>query len=291
MWVEHRIRAFDLFNYVLLVIMSALFLYPVVMTLALSLSDADQLGNATVAIWPIGFSLDAYRLLLSDGRILRFYLNTINYAGNGTLIMLISTSLMAYPLTFREFRGRKFVTIVLVISIFFSGGLVPYYLVVLRLGLVDTMWSLVLPNAISAFNVMIFRTFFANIPASLRESASIDGAGHFTVLWRIILPLSKPLLATFALYTVVMFWNDFFQALIFLRDQEKHPVQLFLRRILVLLDFRDVENSAILQIVQNISSRTVKGAAVIITITPILCVYPFLQKYFTKGMMLGAVKA
>ena len=291
MWVEHRISAFDVFNYFLLVIMSALFLYPVVMTLALSLSDADKLGNATVAIWPVGFSLDAYRLLLSDGRILRFYLNTINYAGNGTLIMLISTSLMAYPLTFREFRGRKFVTIVLVISIFFSGGLVPYYLVVLRLGLVDTMWSLVLPNAISAFNVMIFRTFFANIPASLRESASIDGAGHFTVLWRIILPLSKPLLATFALYTVVMFWNDFFQALIFLRDQEKHPVQLFLRRILVLLDFRDVENSAILQIVQNISSRTVKGAAVIITITPILCVYPFLQKYFTKGMMLGAIKA
>lgn len=291
MWVEHRATAFDVFNYALLVAMSAAFLYPVVMTLAISFSDADRLGNAAVGVWPVGFSLDAYRLLLSDGRIVRYYLNTINYAGTGTLIMLLSTSMMAYPLTFRELRGGKLVAILLVISIFFSGGLVPFYLVVLRLRLVDTMWALVLPNAISAFNVMIFRTFFANIPSSLRESASIDGAGHFTVLWRIIIPLSKPLLATFALYTVVMFWNDFFQALIFLRDQDKQPIQLFLRRILVLLDFRDVENSAILQVVRNISSRTVKGAAVIITITPILCVYPFLQKYFTKGMMIGAIKA
>ena len=291
MWVEHKANTFDIFNYAILVVMSACFLYPVVMTLALSLSDADKLGNATVGIWPVGYSLNAYRLLLSDDRILRFYLNTINYAGTGTLIMLISTSMMAYPLTFHDFRGGKLVSILLVISLFFSGGLVPTYLVVLRLGLVDTMWALVLPPAISAFNVMIFRTFFANIPSSLRESASIDGAGHFTVLWRIIMPLSKPLFATFALYTAVMFWNDFFWSLIFLRDQDKQPIQLFLRRILVLLDFRDVENSTILEVIQNISSRTVKGAAVIITIAPILCVYPFLQKYFTRGMMIGAIKA
>ena len=291
MWIERRTGSFDIANYALLAVMSAAFLYPVVMTLALSISDADQLGHASIGVWPIGFSTDAYRLLLSDGRILRYYLNTINYAFTGTVIMLVSTSLMAYPLTFRRFVGGKLVAILLIVSLFFSGGLVPFYLVVLRLRLVDTMWALVLPNAISAFNVMIFRTFFANIPESLRESASIDGAGHFTVVWRIIAPLSKPLLVTFALYTAVAFWNDFFQALIFLRDQDKQPIQLFLRRILVLLDFRDVENSSILQVVHNISSRTVKGAAVIITITPILCVYPFLQKHFTKGMMIGAIKA
>ena len=153
MWVERRASAFDVFNYAILVVMSACFLYPVVMTLALSFSDADKLGNATVGVWPVGYSLNAYRLLLSDDRILRFYLNTINYAGTGTLIMLVSTSMMAYPLTFRDFRGGKLVAILLVISLFFSGGLVPTYLVVLKLGLVDTMWALVLPAAISAFNV------------------------------------------------------------------------------------------------------------------------------------------
>ena len=251
--------------------------------LALSFSDADQLGNATVGIWPVGYSLNAYRLLLSDDRILRFYLNTINYAGTGTLIMLISTSMMAYPLTFRDFRGGKTVSILLVISLFLfrwpgtdlPGGAPA------RVG----RYHVVAGAAARHFGLQRddFRTFFANIPASLRESASIDGAGHFTVLGRIIIPLSKPLLATFALYTAVMFWNDFFWSLIFLRDQDKQPIQLFLRRILVLLDFRDVENSTILEVIQNISSRTVKGAAVIITITPILCVYPFLQKYFTKA--------
>ena len=197
---------------------------------------------------------------------------------------------MAYPLTFRELRGRKLVMVLLVITIFFSGGLVPYYLLVLWLGLVDTIWALVLPNAIVAWNVIIFRTFFRTVPDALRESAHIDGAGHFLVLFRIVLPLSKPLLATFVLFSLVGFWNDYFWALIFLRDQDKQPIQLFLRRILILVGLEGIENTSALQVMNNISSRTAKAAALIITITPILCVYPFLQKYFTKGLFIGSLK-
>ena len=291
MWVKQKISIFDLFNVAFFLLISISFIYPILMTLAMSISDPDILGHKSIGIWPMGFSLDAYKLLLRDSRILRYYFNTILYASTGTAAMLFSTSLMAYPLTFRDFRGRTLVTVLLTITMFFGGGLVPFYLVVLRLGLIDTIWALILPGAISAWTVIIFRTFFSTIPDSLRESAQMDGAGHFTVLGRIIIPLSKPLLATFTLFTVVAFWNDFFNALIFLRSQQKQPIQLFLRRILILMQFRDVENSTILQIFQNISSRTVKGAAVIITVTPILCVYPFLQKYFTKGILIGAIKA
>ena len=292
MRTRKRIQVFDVVNITLFVLVSFTFLYPIVMTFALSFSDAFQLANKPVGLWPVGFSLDSYKMLLADGRIMRYYLNTIMYATVGTAIMLASTSLMAYPLTFPAFRGRTFVTIILTITMFFGGGLVPFYLVVLKLGLIDTLWALVLPPAISAWYVFIFRTFFMSIPDSLRESAHMDGAGHFLVLGRIIIPLSKPLLATFTLFSVVYFWNDFFSALIFLRTQDKQPVQLFLRRILILMTITDVmEDQEVLQSLVNVSSRTVKGAAVMITIVPILCVYPFLQKYFAKGIMIGAIKA
>ncbi|MAG13714.1 MAG: sugar ABC transporter permease [Spirochaetales bacterium] len=286
----HRFTVLDALLYVFIFILCLSFVFPLVQQLALSISNQNVLGSKSIGIFPMGFSVDAYELLFKDRRIIQYYYNTIKYAAVGTIIMLASTSLMAFPLTFREFKGKKLVAILLTITIFFSGGLVPFYLAVLRMGLVDTMWALVLPGAITAWNVFIFRTFFMAIPDALRESAYIDGAGHFNVLYRIMLPLSKPLLATFTLFHVVGHWNDFFNALIFLRDQEKQPVQLFLRRILVLLDFREVEDTSALQMMGAISSRTVKGAAVIITITPILCIYPFLQKYFTKGILVGALK-
>ncbi len=221
--VIHKFTLFDALLYFFIFLICLSFLYPLVQQLAISVSDERVLGFKSVGIFPFGFSLDSYELLFTDRKIIRYYFNTIKYATVGTLIMLVSTSMMA-------------------------------------------------------------------IPDALLESAYMDGAGHFNVLYRIIIPLSKPLLATFTLFHVVGHWNDFFNALIFLRDQEKQPVQLFLRRILVLLDFREVEDTSALQMMNAISSRTVKGAAVIITITPILCIYPFLQKYFTKGILVGALK-
>lgn len=288
--VRPRFSIFDFLIYLLLILLSISFLYPIANQFALSISDAGDLGWQRVSVVPVGFDTDSYRALLSNDAILRYYVNTVKYAAVGTIIMLGATALMAYPLTFRELRGRKLVMILLVITMFFSGGLVPYYLLVLALGLVDTIWALVLPNAIAAWNVIIFRTFFRTVPGALRESAHIDGAGHFLVLFRIVLPLSKPLLATFVLFSLVGYWNDYFWALIFLRDQDKQPIQLFLRRILVLVDLADLENTSALQVFDNFSSRTVKAAALIVTITPILCVYPFLQKYFTKGLFIGSLK-
>ena len=288
--VRPRFSIFDFLIYLFLILLTLSFLYPIANQLALSISDAGELGWQSITVIPVGFSTDSFRALLSSDVILRYYINTIKYASVGTVIMLATTSLMAYPLTFRELRGRKLIMILLVITMFFSGGLVPYYLLVLWLGLVDTIWALVLPNAILAWNVIIFRTFFRTVPGALRESAHIDGAGHFLVLFRIVLPLSKPLLATFVLFSLVGFWNDYFWALIFLRDQDKQPIQLFLRRILILVGLEGVQNTSALQIFDNISSRTAKAAALIITITPILCVYPFLQKYFTKGLFIGSLK-
>ena len=197
--VRPRFTIFDFLIYLFLILLSLSFLYPIANQLALSISDAGELGWQRVTVFPVGFSTDSYRAVLSSDAILRYYVNTIKYAAVGTFIMIATTSLMAYPLTFRELRGRKLVMILLVITMFFSGGLVPYYLLVLSLGLVDTIWALVLPNAIVAWNVIIFRTFFRTVPGALRESAHIDGAGHFLVLFRIVLPLSKPLLGLFNL--------------------------------------------------------------------------------------------
>ena len=288
------VRKYSVFDYLLIVIfilISLSFVTPIVMQVALSVSDADELGFRMIGVVPVGLSLESYKVLLADQRIIRYYANTILYAISGTVIMFNSTALMAFPLTFRSFKGKNLIVILLTVTIFFSGGLVPFYLTVHALGMIDTMWALVLPGAITAWYVIIFRTFMQNIPESLRESAYMDGAGHFSVLYKIVLPLSKPLLATFTLFHVVGHWNDYFNALIFLNNQEKQPVQLFLRRILVLLDFADIEQDPNLIQLKSINSRTVKAAAVMITITPILCVYPFLQKYFTKGILVGALKS
>jgi putative aldouronate transport system permease protein len=288
--VIFKFTVVDFLIYVFLILISLAFLFPIVQQLAISISDSNELGHKPIGVIPMGFSLHSYQMLFEDRQIIRYYFNTIQYATVGTIIMLNSTAMMAFPLTFKNFRGKNLLVILLAITMFFSGGLVPFYLAILRMGLIDTMWALVLPGAISAFSVIIFRTFMQAIPDGLRESAYMDGAGHFTVLYRIVLPLSKPLLATFALFQIVTHWNDFFNALIFLRDQDKQPVQLFLRRILVLLDFREVENNPALMELETINSRTIKAAAVIITILPILCVYPFFQKYFTKGILVGALK-
>jgi putative aldouronate transport system permease protein len=284
---------FDGINILFLLLLCLSFVYPIIMTLAISLSNVSQLGYKSVGFLPIGFSTESYRFLLSDASILRYYANTIIYAGLGTVIMLVCTSLMSFTLTYSEFSGRKVITILLAITMFFSGGLVPYYLLIKQLGMMNTIWVMILPGAISAWNVIIFRTFFSEIPQALKESAYMDGASYVQVLFRIILPLSKPLLATFALFSVVGYWNDFFTAVLFLRDKALHPIQMFLRRLIVLMDYQEIRNvqqGSFINVNSLISGRTVKSAAVIVTITPILCLYPFLQKYFAKGVLIGSIK-
>ncbi|MGI6172273.1 MAG: carbohydrate ABC transporter permease [Christensenellales bacterium] len=290
--VRKKVSGFDIFLVILMLLLSFCFLYPLVNMLALSFSDGVILKASPVYLWPIGYSLDSYRALLRDNSILRYYWNTIQYAGVGTAIMLMTTSLMAYPLSVRALRGRKLFNVILTITMFFGGGLIPYYVTIMRLGLINTFWVMVLPGAISAYNVIVFKTFFMTIPESLKESAFLDGAGHLVVLFRIVLPLSKAVLATFALFSIVGYWNDYMTALLFLRDDTKFPIQLLLRRLLVVMDYTGHQTTRTeLHEYSNISSRTTKAAATMLTVIPILCVYPFLQKHFAQGVLVGSIKA
>ena len=282
-------------NNALMILLSLCFIYPVVMTLGQSFSDAKAMVGKTVFLFPVGFSLDSYKQLLSDISILRYYWNTIVYAGLGTFLTLTLTGMLAYPLTARDFKGKRVISVMLLITMFFGGGMIPTYLVYKDMyHLTNTLWVMILPGAVSAWNVIIFKNFFNSIPVELREAAQIDGAGHFRVLFQIVMPLSKPLLATIGLFTIVGHWNGYFNALLYLDSADKFPIQMFLRKILVLSEISsgaDLQNLDILRQLANTNPTTVKAAATIITIIPILCVYPFLQKYFTKGMMLGSVKS
>ena len=235
--VRSKVTPFDAFLVALMVLLSCIFIYPLLNMLALSFSNSQELKSSPVYLWPIGFSLESYKALLNDNRIMLYYWNTIKYAAVGTVIMLLCTSLMAYPLSIRALRGRRLVSILLTITMFFGGGLIPYYVTIMRLGLIDTFWVMVLPGAISAYNVIVFKTFFMSIPEALSESAFLDGAGHFRVLFQIVLPLSKAVLATFALFSIVGYWNDYMTALLYLRDDTKYPIQLLMRRLLVLMDY------------------------------------------------------
>ncbi len=289
--VGKKVTAFDVVLVIIMVLLSAIFLYPLLNMLALSFSDSQELKSLPVYLWPKGFSLESYKALLSDNRTLLYYWNTIKYASVGTVIMLLTTSLMAYPLSIPALRGRKFVSVLLTITMFFGGGLIPYYVTIMQLGMIDTFWVMVIPGAISAYNVIVFKTFFMSIPEALRESASLDGAGHVRILFQIVLPLSKAVLATFALFSIVGYWNDYMTALLYLRNDTKYPIQLLMRRLLVLMDYKDASTAQMLKDFQKISTRTTKAAATIITVVPVLCVYPFMQKHFAKGVLVGSIKA
>ena len=275
--------------YMIIIILTLAFLYPVIYCLSMSLSDPDILGGQPIGLLPKGFSLEAYRYLLSSSKVFRYYGNTILYAGVGTLISILVTSLVAYALSISTFTGRKVITVYLVITMFFSGGMVPLYLTVQRLGMMDTIWAMVLPG-VGAYNVMVYKTFFRQLPSSLTEAAKVDGAGHFRILFTIVMPLSKPLLATMALFSIVGHWNSYLNAVLYLRDSNKHPIQMLLRSLLISLEMlEDKDMGAIAEQVTT-SSRTVKGAGAMIAMIPILCVYPFMQKYFAKGVMVGSIK-
>ena len=289
--VGKKVTAFDVVLVVIMVLLSAMFLYPLLNMLALSFSDSQELKSLPVYLCPKGFSLESYKALLGDSRTLLYYWNTVKYASVGTVIMLLTTSLMAYPLSIPALRGRRFVSVLLTITMFFGGGLIPYYVTIMQLGMINTFWVMVIPGAISAYNVIVFKTFFMSIPEALRESASLDGAGHVRILFQIVLPLSKAVLATFALFSIVGYWNDYMTALLYLRDDTKYPIQLLMRRLLVLMDYKDASTAQMLKDFQKISTRTTKAAATIITVVPVLCVYPFMQKHFAKGVLVGSIKA
>jgi len=287
---------YDAVNITVMVLLMVAILYPILNIIATSLSDPRHIASGSITIWPKGITWQAYADVFKDPFIFKGYRNSILYAAGSTGIMLIFTSLMAYPLTVPAFAGKKFFTIFLTITMFFGGGLIPTYLLIRSLHLLDTVWVMILPGAVGAYTVFLFRTFFMNIPAELKESAVMDGANDIVVLFRIVLPLSKALLATFALFGLVGSWNSWFEALIYLNDQNKYPLQMILRNYLFSLDTTAIQgrvgagNVAVNGPGTAVDPKAIRMSVIIITMFPIMMIYPFFQKHFNQGVFVGAIK-
>lgn len=285
-------RAFGVVNYVMLCFILLIVIYPLVYILSASFSNPAAILRGEIWLLPVDFTLNSYSKVLNNSDILQGYGNTILYTVVGTAINLVMTIMAAYPLSRRDFYGRNAITALIVFTMFFSGGMIPMYLLIRSLGMLDTIWALVIPGAISVWNLVIMRTFFqTSIPFEIQESASIDGCSNLKILTRIVLPLSMPIIAVMILFYAVSHWNSFFSALIYLQDRAKFPLQIILREILIQHDMGDMAS----RIDDNrleylLEVEGIKYAVVIVANLPVLILYPFLQKYFVKGVMIGALK-
>jgi len=287
-------KVFDGVNLVVMLVLLVIFVWPLWFVLIASISDPNEVWRGNVVLFPKGVTMDSYKALMEYKQIWVGYGNTIFYTVVGTAVNVIATICAAYPLSRRDFVPRKFFLIMFMITMYFGGGLIPTYLVVSKLGLLDTRWAMIIPGAVSIYNVIVMRTYFMNsIPATLQEAATLDGANSFQYLIHIVLPLSKPIIAVIALYYAVGHWNDFYTALIYIYDEKLMPLQSFLRDILMStkmtvnntsgLDAATVARKAQL-------AQTLKYSVIIVSTLPVLCIYPFIQKYFVKGVMIGSVK-
>lgn len=283
-------RIFDGFNYVFLTLLMLVMLYPMLYVLFASLSDSNRLQMYSGALWrPLGFSTAAYAAVIQNKSVWSGYGNTLFLVIVGTALNLLFTSLAAFVLSRRSFLFRKPVTLMIIFTMFFSGGLIPTFLLVKGIGLYDSLWACILPGLISTWNFLIMRTYFEGIPDSLEESAKLDGANDIVILFRIMLPLSGPIVAVMLLFYGVGNWNQWFNAMIYLQNPNKFPLQLILRGIL-LANNTDSMLGTTVDIDKQAIGESIKYATILVATIPILCVYPFLQRYFVKGVMIGAVK-
>jgi putative aldouronate transport system permease protein len=283
-------RIFNWINLYMLAVIGFIALYPFLYVLTISLSTPEAAADCGLCLIPTDISFRAYEMVLTEPNIRYGYLNTLLRTIIGTLLTLLCTSLAAYPLSRKNMPWRKQLTFFVLVTLVFNGGIVPRYLLVANLGLINSLFALILPVMVTAFNVIVLKNFFQAIPDSFEESARIDGAGDFTILFRIFVPLSKPALATIALWTSVFHWNSWFDALIYITDDKKQVLQLFLQRIVIENSTQVIEAGLANPDFSQFSVESLKAATVVITIVPILCCYPFLQRYFVKGIMLGGVK-
>ncbi len=285
-------KVFNVFNIVFMFVMMFVMFYPMWHVLCASFSDARLLSaHSGILLWPDGYSFSAYKLMAKNPMILRGYGNTLFILVFGLALNMVMTSLAAYVLSRRNVMLNKALTIIIVFTMYFSGGMIPTYLNIIQLGMENTLWAVIVPGAISTYNMIVLRTGFAAVPESLEESAKIDGASSLRVLWQIILPLSMATVAVVTLYYAVAHWNSWFNAMLYLTDRNKFPLQLILREILINNDTSSMVTAMDVGAGDSsFVSETVKYAVIIVSVVPILCVYPFIQKYFTKGVMVGAVK-
>jgi putative aldouronate transport system permease protein len=283
-------RIFQVFNYAFLLLLALLCITPLVHVLAVSFSSSGPATANIVKLWPVDFTFEAYTKTLDNSNFSRALLVSFERTILGTVISMVVIFLAAYALSKENtsFKGRTLYAWFFVFTMLFNGGLVPWYIMIQKMHLMNTIWALVLPSALNVWNLILMMNFFRTVPRDLEEAALIDGANHFTTLMRIYVPISMPAIATISLFTMVFHWNSWFDGLILINDYRNYPLATFLQTIIVQQDFSKISIDP--SEVVNISERTVKAAQIFISALPILLVYPFLQRYFVKGMVLGAVK-
>lgn len=290
MRVKGESKIFDYFNIVLLGVITFIVVYPFIYTVSISVSHPDAVTKGEVMLFPVGFNFSAYKKVIESPRIWRAYWNSTVYTSVGTIVRLFLLLITSYPLSRPNFPGRNFFTFLITFTMLFSGGLVPYFLVVRALGLLNTLWVMVIPGALSAWNIVIVRTFFqSTIHPSLIESAQIDGANDLQILFKIVFPLSTPIIAVMSLFIAIGIWNDYFTPLIFITDDTKFPLTIILRDIVVMAlgkEFVGLREFGAMPI----PSQSIQAATLVISMIPVLIAYPFIQRYFIKGIMIGAIK-
>lgn len=286
--MNSKTRWFDWFNTIFLTLIGCLMVFPLLHVLAKSFSSSTAINAGLVKLLPVDWTLVNYKVILSDTSIWRAFLVSVIITVFGTALNLIMTASLAYPLSRQEYSFRKLVLVFILITMIFHAPLIPNYLVIKNLNLLNTLWALVLPTAVSAYNLFIMRSFFVALPNELVDSARIDGAGELRTMWSVILPLSKPVMATMGLFYAVSHWNSYSTALYFITDRALYPLQLRLREIVLSNDLGQA--GSLLEGVNEISPAGVQMAVIIVSVLPIVLVYPFLQKYFIKGMLIGSIK-
>ena len=279
-------RAFQVINTIIMIFVIFITLYPFVYLVAQSFSSDAAASAGKVTFYPIGLNVNTYKYILRDNQFFRYYGNTIFYTVVGTFISVACTALIAYPLSKPRLRLNKVITPLVVFTMYFAGGMIPNYIVITQwLGLQDSMWSIILPNAISTFNLLVMKSFFAGLPEELEEAAAIDGMNTYQIFLKIIIPLSKPIIATMCLFYMVTMWNEWFTPMLYLDSKDKWPVALYVRQLVEGANNTEIGSSDASSV-----QATVKSATMVLTSIPIICVYPFVQKYFVQGMTIGAVK-
>lgn len=287
-----RVELFDLINYVLLTVICLFMLYPFVNVAAVSLSSYSAFIANPMMIWPKDFQTGAYREIMEHPILWRSYLNTIIVTVSGVTAGLFLYLITAYPLSKKHLRGRKILMLLIIFTMLFNGGLIPNFYLIRSLGMLDSLLALIVPSLFSGFSLILMKNYMESLPEELEEAARIDGASEPYILFRIFFPLSMPIVATLSLFAAVAYWNNFFNGVVYIRSVERWPLMLFLREIIEGSKMKEIStggNSVELG-AGSVPTETLKYATLMIVMLPILCVYPFLQKYFVKGIMLGSVK-
>ncbi|PRX61915.1 carbohydrate ABC transporter membrane protein 2 (CUT1 family) [Nonomuraea fuscirosea] len=281
-------RVFQWFNGLILTGVVVVTLYPFVNILARSFSSQGAISAGEVNLVPKGFNLTTYRIVASDPTFWTNYRNTVVYTVVATFIAIVMTTSYAYVLSKKHLKGRKALIGIAVFTMFFTGGLIPNYVLITGLGMKNSIWAIVLPNAISVFNLLVMKAFFESLPQDLEEAAAIDGLNTYGILWKIVLPLSKAVLATMILFYAVSFWNSWFQAFLYMNESDLFPVTVYLRNLIAGATGSDSYGAAATEVTQ--AAANIQAVTIVLTVLPILVIYPFVQRYFVSGVMLGAVK-